>query len=190
MYIHIVLHRNRDVADKFHHFIQKIKQHNTPFHLHCNHNMQSRKEKFEDIKGVIESRKSWTNRQHNGHTIKDKGTNNDIQNIIHKPNDRATLCPLNSGGELDCSGSVITSCIISGNRRDNLAANREDRTMITTNGTYLWSFVTQILRNAQSWWKCLCTYNVLTLLKLNSHVNVFKIKMSNMTKYKCTVKPV
>jgi hypothetical protein len=49
-------------------------------------------EEFEDTKGVIRIRKSKKNRQHNGQKIKDKRTNNDLQNIhiklkieYHKP---------------------------------------------------------------------------------------------------------
>ena len=38
-------------------------------------------EKFEDNKGAIRSRKSKNDRQHNGQKKKDKGTNNDLQNI-------------------------------------------------------------------------------------------------------------
>ena len=38
-------------------------------------------EDFEDTKGLIRIRKSKKNRQHNGQIEKDKGTNNDLQNI-------------------------------------------------------------------------------------------------------------
>jgi hypothetical protein len=38
-------------------------------------------EEFEDTKGVIRIRISKKNRQHNGQKKKDKGTNNDLQNI-------------------------------------------------------------------------------------------------------------
>ena len=38
-------------------------------------------EEFEDTKGVIRIRKSKKNRQHNGQKKKDKGTDNDLQNI-------------------------------------------------------------------------------------------------------------
>ena len=38
-------------------------------------------EEFEDTKGVIRIRKSKKDRQHNGQIVKDKGTNNDLQNI-------------------------------------------------------------------------------------------------------------
>jgi hypothetical protein len=38
-------------------------------------------EKFEDTKGVIRSRISKKNRQHNGQRKKYKRTNNDLQNI-------------------------------------------------------------------------------------------------------------
>jgi len=38
-------------------------------------------EEFEDTKGVIRIRKSKKNRQHNSQKKKNKGTNNDLQNI-------------------------------------------------------------------------------------------------------------
>ena len=38
-------------------------------------------EEFEDTKGAIRIRISKKNRQHNGQKKKDKGTNNDLQNI-------------------------------------------------------------------------------------------------------------
>jgi hypothetical protein len=38
-------------------------------------------EEFEDTKGVSRIRKSKKERQHNGQKIKDKRTNNDLQNI-------------------------------------------------------------------------------------------------------------
>ena len=44
-------------------------------------------EEFEDTKWVIRIRKSKKDRQHNGQKKKDKGTNNDLQNITHKSKD-------------------------------------------------------------------------------------------------------
>jgi hypothetical protein len=38
-------------------------------------------EEFEDTKGVIRSRKSKKDKQHNGQKKKEKRTNNDLQNI-------------------------------------------------------------------------------------------------------------
>ena len=46
------------------------------------------KEEFEDTKGVINSRKSKKNRQHNGKKKKEKRTNNNLQNTIQKTKDR------------------------------------------------------------------------------------------------------
>ena len=46
-------------------------------------------EKFEDTKGVIRIRKSKKERQQNGQK-RDKGTNNDLQNITHKTKERVT----------------------------------------------------------------------------------------------------
>ena len=44
-------------------------------------NLHLLQEEFEDTKGVIRIRKSKKDRQHNGQKNKDKGTNNDLQNI-------------------------------------------------------------------------------------------------------------
>ena len=67
----------------------------------------------------------------------------------HKTKDRVTWTPLKTGGELSCSGRVSNSCSTSGTRRVNLVTkpviSREwgkDREVITTSGTYPWSFVT------------------------------------------------
>ena len=54
--------------------------------LNCLFSMQE----FEDTKGLIRIRKSKKDRQHNGQKKKDKRTNNDLQNIAQKINDRAT----------------------------------------------------------------------------------------------------
>jgi hypothetical protein len=48
-----------------------------------------------DTKGVMRSRKSNKNRQHNGQKNKDKRRNNDLQNIAQKTKDRTTRKPLN-----------------------------------------------------------------------------------------------
>ena len=85
-----------------------------------------------------------------------KGTNNDIQNITEKTKDRVTRTPLKTGGELMCSGRVSSSCFISDIRRailvTNLVMNNEwgkDRGVLTTSGTYPWSFVTQMFHDGQ-----------------------------------------
>jgi hypothetical protein len=74
----------------------------------------------------------------------------------YKTKDRVTRTPLKSGGELRCSGRVISSCSTSDTRRVNLVTNlvisREwgkDREVFTTSGTYPWSFVTHIFYNGQ-----------------------------------------
>ena len=45
---------------------------------------------FEDINGEIRIRKSKKDRIHNGQKEKDKRTNNDLQSITHKTQDRVT----------------------------------------------------------------------------------------------------
>ena len=66
-------------------------------------------------------------RQYNGQMIKDKRTNNDLQNITQRNKDWATRIQLNSGGELRCSRRVIISCSTRGSLRVNLVANSLNR---------------------------------------------------------------
>jgi hypothetical protein len=77
------------------------------------------KEEFEDTKGVIRIRKSKKNRQRNDQKKNYKRTNNDLQNIHIKLNSDNTN-PLKTGGELMCSGRVISSCSTNVTRRVNL----------------------------------------------------------------------
>jgi hypothetical protein len=72
----------------------------------------------------------------------------------HKSKDRVTRTPLKIGGELRCSGRVISSCSTSNTCRVNLVTNLvishewgKNREVFTKSGTYLWSFVTQIIHN-------------------------------------------
>jgi hypothetical protein len=58
-----------------------------------------------------------------------------------------------TGDEFECSGRVNSSCSTSDTRRVNLVTNPvisnergKDREVLTTSGTYPWSFVTQILQ--------------------------------------------
>ena len=74
----------------------------------------------------------------------------------YKTKDRVTRTRLKTGDEFRCSGRVSSSCSTSGTRRVNLVTNpvisREwgkDREVLTTSGTYPWSFVTQQFNNDQ-----------------------------------------
>ena len=109
------------------------------------------KEEFEDTKGVIRIRISKKNRQHNGQKKKVQKDKQRSTKHTYKTKDRVTRTPLNTGGELRCSGRVSSSCSTSGTRRVNLVTNpvicrelEQDREVFTTSGTYPWSFVTQI----------------------------------------------
>jgi hypothetical protein len=64
--------------------------------------------------------------------------------------------PLKTGGELRCSGRVSSSCSTCLTHRVNLVTNPviinewgKNREVLTTSGTYSWSFVTQIFHNGQ-----------------------------------------
>jgi hypothetical protein len=79
-----------------------------------------------------------------------------LTNTTHQTIDGVTRTPLKTGGELGCSGRVISFCSTIGTHRVNLVTNpvisREwgkDREVLTTSGTYLWSFVIQIFHNVQ-----------------------------------------
>jgi hypothetical protein len=79
-----------------------------------------------------------------------------LKNKTHKIKDRVTRTPLKTGGELGCSGRVISFCSTSDTRPVNLVTNpvisREwgkDQEVLTTCGTYTWSFVIQIFHNVQ-----------------------------------------
>ena len=111
-------------------------------------------EEFADTKGVIRIRISKKNRQHNGQKKKYKRTNNDLKKHTYKTKDRVTRTPLKTGCELRCSGRVNSYCATSGTRHVNLVTNPEisrelgkEREVLTTSGTYPWSFVTQIFHN-------------------------------------------
>jgi len=52
-----------------------------------------------------------------------KRKNNELQNHTRKVNNRDTRTPLNTGGELMCSGRVGSSCFTSGTRHVNLVTN-------------------------------------------------------------------
>jgi len=75
---------------------------------------------------------------------------------VHKTEDRVTRTPLKTGCELSCSRRVSSSCSTSDTRRVNLVTNPvishdrgKDREVFTINGTYPWSFVTQIFHHGQ-----------------------------------------
>ena len=95
----------------------------------------------------IRIRISKKNRQHNDQKKKNKRTSNDLHNIHIK---------LKIEDELVFSERVSSSCSTSGTRRVNIFTNpvisREwgkDREVLTTSGTYPWSFVTQIFHNGE-----------------------------------------
>ena len=74
----------------------------------------------------------------------------------HKTKDRVTRTSLKTGGELRCSERVSNFYSTSGTRRVNLVTNPvishergKDQEVLTTSGTYPWSFVTQIFHNGQ-----------------------------------------
>ena len=76
----------------------------------------------------------------------------------YKIKDRVTRTALKTGGELRFSGRVSSSCSTSCTSRVNLVTNPvtshewgKDPEVPTTNGTYPWSFVTQIFHYGQSW---------------------------------------
>jgi hypothetical protein len=73
----------------------------------------------------------------------------------HKTKDRVIQTPLNSGGELRCSGRASSSCSTGDTCRVNLVTNpvisleRGKNWEVFTSGTYPWSLVTQIFQCGQ-----------------------------------------
>ena len=113
-------------------------------------------EEFEDTKGVIRICISKKNRQHNDQKKTVQKDKQRSTKHTHKTTDRVTRTTLKTGGELRCSGRVSSSCSTSDTRRVNLVTNpvisherRKDREVLTTNGTYPSSFVTQIFHSGQ-----------------------------------------
>jgi hypothetical protein len=93
-------------------------------------------EEFDDNKEVLRIRKPKKNRQHNGEKKKDKGTNNDQQNIHIKLKDRGTPNQQKTG-RVSSSWSTSGTCRV--NLVTNLVINHEwgkDREELTTSGTY------------------------------------------------------
>jgi hypothetical protein len=77
-------------------------------------------------------------------------------NHTYKTKYRVTRTPRKTGGELMCSGRESSSCSTSGTHRVNLVTNpvisREwgkDQEVLTTSGTYPWSFVTHLFHYGQ-----------------------------------------
>ena len=90
--------------------------------------------------------------------IKRKVQNDKQRSTKHayKTKDRVTRTPLKTVGEIRYSGRVSSYCSTSDTRRVNLVTNLvishgrgKDREVLTTSGTYLWPFVTQIFHSGQ-----------------------------------------
>ena len=71
-------------------------------------------------------------RQYNGQQKKDQKTNKGLQNITQKTKDRATHNPLNTGGELGCSGRTCLSCFTCGTHQTIVRHNNEPRVNFET----------------------------------------------------------
>jgi len=126
-------------------------------HYHKNewqHKPIQYKKSLQIPKWVTRIRKSKKDRQHHGQKKKDKRTNNELQINKQKTKGRVTRTPLKHPDDLRCSGRVCSSCSTSGTRRDApYSVIRhgwgKDRKVLTTSGTYQWSFVTHIFCNSK-----------------------------------------
>jgi hypothetical protein len=103
----------------------------------------------EVIRIHVSKTKHWPNEK--GQKDKQRSTKH-----THKTKDRVTRNPLKTGDEFRCSRRESDSCSTSRTHSVNLVTNpvisREwgkDREVLTTSGTYPWSFVTQIFHNGQ-----------------------------------------
>ena len=91
----------------------------------------------------------------------------------YKTKDRVTRTPIKTGDELRYFRLVRSSYSTCGTRHVTLVTNQvisrgwgKDRIVITTNGTYPWSFVTQILQNSEPIhliWLCICPVGLMVL---------------------------
>ena len=79
-----------------------------------------------------------------------------IYKTLHRKRKIVQHKPTKNRGWLRCSGWVSSSCSTSGTRRVTLVTNPvisyewgKDQEVVTTSGTYPWSFVTQIFHNGQ-----------------------------------------
>ena len=113
-----------------------------------------------DTNGIIRIRISKKDRQYNGQKKRTKGHTTMYKTLStthfsfmrQKTKDRVTRAPLKTGNELRCSGRVSSSCSTCVNLVTTPLKSHEwgnDRKIITTNGTYPWSFVTHIFRKGQ-----------------------------------------
>ena len=106
-------------------------------------------------KGVIRIRISKKNRQHNDQKTEEQKDKQRSTKHTHKTKDRVIQTPLNSGGELRCSGRASSSCSTGDTCRVNLVTNpvisleRGKNWEVFTSGTYPWSLVTQIFQCGQ-----------------------------------------
>ena len=93
---------------------------------------------------------------------KRKRTNNDLENIIHKTNDRATRTPQKTGGDLRCSGWVSSSC----------------STIVTLRITVKWH------QNHLTWkscWTPVCVNKYKKQVKRESSFNVWNLSLISLT---------
>jgi hypothetical protein len=106
---------------------------------------------------------------------KEKVQNDKQRSKTHenKTEDRVTRTPLitESKGELMCSGRMSSSCSTRDTRRVDLVTNPlishergKDREVFTTNGTYSWSCVTQIVILYFFLWPLCCLFFDLRIL--------------------------
>jgi len=115
---------------------------------------------------------------------KDKRKTDYLQSTTQKTKNRATRTPLTTGGKFSCSRTVSSSCSTSDTCRVTLVTNTvinhewgTDPIVITTNGTYPWSFVTQLLRNYSvtvnqsigEWWNVYQIIQIQILLLAQTH---------------------
>ena len=107
---------------------------------HCFHAITFVQDKFKDTKGVTSTR-IYKHRQCNGQ--KKKRTNHDLQNTTQKPKDWETRTLLQTSSAPLVAPVVLLLLQITVTSHE----SREDWIVITTKGTYLWSFATHTFCN-------------------------------------------
>ena len=125
-------------------------------HVYCSTLMHVFRKVWRDTKEVIRSHESKKNILCNDQNKRDKKTDNGLQNTTQKTKDRPIRTTLKIWWWTQgLRVGISSSCSTSDTRCVNLVTNPvishewvKDREVLTTSGTYRWSFVTQMFSNS------------------------------------------
>jgi hypothetical protein len=135
-----------------------IRSRNSKNRRYNGHKIKNRRYNGHKIKNRRYNGHKIKNRRYNGHKIKNRRYNGhkikDLQCTTWKTKHRTIQTSLKADGEIRCFWRISSSCSTCGNSSVTLVTNPvishewgKDRIVITTNGTYPWSFWRQKHRN-------------------------------------------